>query len=305
MNPKVAILILNWNGLEDTLACLNSLSSIDYPNYEIILIDNASTDGSLQVIPEEYPNVKLLALSENLGFVGGNNKGMMWAKEHSDAAYYLLLNNDTVVAPDFLTKLVDAIRKDEEVGVVGSLTLYFDLPDTIWSAGGEIDHQSWQTRMIMIGEKAKDIEDDAVHQVDFVTGCCLLIRRSLVDEIGVLDERFFAYYEDVEWCYRVSHAGKSICLVPKSIVWHKVSPEKRAASPLVHYYMTRNRLLFMKLAGVNVLGFVRVFVFEYLRTILSWTIKPKWRSKKPVRRVMVKAMMDAALGKWGKAYDLP
>ena len=303
--PKVVIIILNWNGLEDTLDCLESLQSIDYPNYEILLIDNASTDSSLQIIPEKYPDIKILALNQNFGFVGGNNKGLTYVKERSDAEYYLLLNNDTVVASDFLTKLVNAIESDENIGVVGPLTLYYDLPDRIWSAGGEIDRKHWETRMIMIGEKAIDLPNKSTHEVDFVTGCCLLIQRSVVDEIGLLDERFFAYYEDVEWCYRASRAGNLISLVPESKIWHKVSPEKRAASPLVHYYMTRNRLLFMKLAGSNVLGFVQVIFLEYLRTILSWTIRPKWKNKKPIRHVMVRAMIDAAVGRWGKAYDLP
>lgn len=304
MSSKVAVLILNWNGLEDTLACLDSLCSIDYPGFEILLIDNASTDASLQIIPEKYPDIKLLSLPENLGFVGGNNTGMTYIKENSSAEYILLLNNDTVVSPDFLTKLVQPMEMDERIGIVSPLTFYYDLPDTIWSAGGGINHSNWQTWMVNIGEKVFDLVSKSVHPVDFVTGCCLLIRKSLINEIGMLDERFFAYYEDVEWCYRALNAGKLVCLVPESKIWHKVSPEKRAASPLVHYYMTRNRLLFMKIAGVNIFGFVRVICFDYLRTILSWTIKPKWKNKRPMRRVMVRAVIDAAMGRWGKATNL-
>ncbi len=304
MNSKVAIVILNWNGLKDTLGCLKSLRSIDYPNYEILVIDNASTDTSSTEIPKNYPDIQMLFLEENLGFVGGNNVGMRYIKERSDAEYVLLLNNDTVVSPDFLTRLVETMEVDDRVGIVSPLILYYDLPDTIWSAGGILDRTRWQTWMRMIGEKETSLGDSSTQTVDFVTGCCLLIRKTLIDEVGMLDDRFFAYYEDVEWCDRVSKAGKLIHLVPKSRIWHKVSPERRAASPIVHYYMTRNRLLFMKVAGANLLGFLRVIWFDYFRTLVSWSIRPKWRDKRPMRRGMIQAIKDAALGRWGKALNL-
>lgn len=135
---SVAIIILNWNGRDDTLACLHSLCHIDYPNFQIVVVDNHSSDDSVAVIQKEYPHITLIQTDENLGYVGGNNVGLTFARQQN-FDYALLLNNDTEVDPQFLQVLVAAAEADPAVGIVGPTIYYFDAPQTIWSAGGAIN----------------------------------------------------------------------------------------------------------------------------------------------------------------------
>lgn len=297
--PLVTIIILNWNGSNDTLACLHSLAVLDYPSYEVIVIDNGSTDNSIAAIRASYPHLTLIETRTNLGFVGGNNLGLEYAHKMG-VDYALLLNNDTEVAPDFLQKLVDAAETDPAVGIVGPMIYYFDTPKVIWSAGGEVDWQYGNTRMIGIGEIDYGQFDGSTRPVDFITGCAFLIKISVYEQMGGLDPRFFAYYEEVEWCVRISRAGYRILFVPQSKVWHKISPLARESSPQVHYYMTRNRLLFLKCAQLGWHPWLYTF-YQYTRTLISWTLKPHWWKKAPQRRAMIRGIQDFICSKWGAA----
>jgi len=297
--PGVAIIVVNWNRRADTLACLSSLSRLQYPNYEVIVIDNDSTDDSVTAIQAAHPQVTLIETGENLGFVGGNNVGLEHARTLG-ADYALLLNNDTEVAPDFLQRLVEAAEADPQVGIVGPLIYYFDRPDVVWSAGGAIDWAGGSTRMLGLNEQDHGQFDAAPYSVDFVTGCALLIKMALVEQVGMLDPRFFAYYEETEWCVRATRAGQKILLVPQARIWHKISLTAREASPQVHYYMVRNRLLFLKLARMGPRSWVRTLLFDYARTLLSWTLKPQWRHKALQRQAMVQAILDFGRGRFGK-----
>jgi GT2 family glycosyltransferase len=295
----VLIVIVNWNGCDDTLACLASLSKLDYPRYEVIVVDNGSYDDSVQAIRTTFPQVTLIETAENLGYVGGNNLGLEHAKA-VEADYALLLNNDTEIAPDFLHILVEAAESDPSIGVVGPTICFFDQPDVVWSAGGAIHWRRGTTWMLGLGEVDQGQFGDGPRPVDFVTGCALLIKMSVVAQVGLLDQRFFAYYEEAEWCVRVARSGFKVRHVPQAKIWHKISPVAREASPQVHYYMTRNRLLFLKLLGAGVTSWINTLVFDYARTLLSWTLKPRWRNKAPQRRAMLKAILDFGRGRFGR-----
>jgi GT2 family glycosyltransferase len=299
-NPrKVAVIVLNWNGGQDTLECLESLQKISYPEYELIVVDNASSDGSYVQIQTHYPHVTLIQSGDNLGYVGGNNVGLEYAlQDGSDFA--LLLNNDTEVAPDFLDRLVDGLESDPAAGIAGPSIYYFSQPDVFWSAGGAIDWKNGSTSMIGIGERDRGQFGAACRAVDFITGCALLIRMDVVQKIGLLDQRFFAYYEETEWCVRAQRAGYNSLHIPGSKIWHKISPVAREASPVVHYYMTRNRLLFLKLAHAGWRPVMSTLI-EYAGRLLSWTIKPRWRGKRPQRKAMVRAILDYRHGRFGRA----
>jgi GT2 family glycosyltransferase len=136
-------------------------------------------------------------------------------------------------------------------------------------------------------------------EVDFVTGCALMARRAVVERVGMLDDRFFAYYEESEWCVRARRAGFKVVHVPTAHIWHRIEPEARDESPMVHYYMTRNRLLFLKLIGAGLGAWLHTLLAEYLRTLVSWTVKRRWRHKSLQRRAMVLAIADAWRGRWG------
>ena len=300
-HPSVAIIILNWNNASDTIECLRSVAELTYDNFITVVVDNGSSDNSVIEIRQAYPEVMLIEANRNLGFVGGNNVGLELAKVNK-ADYTLLLNNDTEVSPDFLDRLVTVIEADPTIGIVGPTIYYFDRPNVVWSAGGAIDWQHGSTRMLGLNEKEQGQFGEQPRPVDFVTGCALLIRMSLLDQIGVLDPRFFAYYEETEWCVRVARAGYQVLHVPTAKVWHKISLVTRESSPLVHYYMTRNRLLFLKLSQAGRRAWFNTLIVDYARTLLSWSLKPKWRRQKASqRKVMFQAIRDYRRGIFGKS----
>jgi GT2 family glycosyltransferase len=297
--PRIAIILVNWNAAQYTIECLASLQKLDYPNFETILIDNGSVDHSPTIIRQAFPGIMLLEMGENLGFVEGNNVGIREAQRRG-AELVLLLNNDTEVDPDCLSRMVDVIQSDTKIGIVGPTIYYHSLPDTIWSAGGEIIWRAGLTRMMNLGEKDYGQLGTQPRKVDFVTGCALLIKMTAIQEAGLLDQRFFAYFEEAEWCVRVNRAGYQIMHIPDAKIWHKISLEAREASPMVHYYMIRNRLLFLKLTKASFGAWIYTLFFDYLRTLLSWWFRPKWHHKKDQRAMMVKAIVDYFLGRYGK-----
>lgn len=298
MTPHVCIVVLNWNNRDDTLSCLESLRGLDYPSFDVVVVDNGSTDDSVATIRERHPEVTVLEARRNLGFTGGNNLGLRWALD-CGADYALLLNNDTELTASFLTLLVAAAEEDPRIGIASPLILYHDRPDTIWSAGGRIDWLRGSASMIGLDELDRGQFGTTPHNVDFVTGCALLVKADVMRRLGLLDERFFAYYEDTEWCVRARHAGYRTVLVPRARIWHKISPAAREASPTVHYMMTRNRLLFLQTTRAGMPAWLYTLVGDYARTLLSWSVRPRWRSKRPQRRAMVQAILDAGRGRWG------
>lgn len=219
--PRVAVIVVNWNGREVTLECLRSLSALTYPNVDVIVVDNASSDGSAEAIRTAYPNVTVLAMPENLRFAGGNNAGMREALARG-AGMVLLLNNDTVVDPDFLTHLVSRIETDPTYGMAAPKIYYFDQPDRIWFAGGVIS--MWTGTMRHIGIREADCgQHNAVQEIDYASGCCILIPAGVIGTVGMLDESYHMYTEDADWSMRVRRAGYTIVYEPSARIWHKLS----------------------------------------------------------------------------------
>ncbi len=296
--PATLVILVNWNNGEDTLACLRSLEKVAQPSFDVLVVDNGSRDASVERIRAAFPALRVLENGANLGFTGGNNLGLEVALREG-YRYALLLNNDTEVAPDFLAPLVQALESDPQAAASGPLIYYHAEPRRVWSAGGAIDWRKGDTRMLGLGALDTGQFDGPPRPVDFVTGCALLVRMEAVKQVGALDPRFFAYYEEVEWCQRMRRAGYRILFVPQSKVWHKISPEAREASPRVHYYMTRNRLLFLRLGRAPLSA--RLWTgLSFARTLLSWSLKPRWRHKAPQRRAMWQALRDYSRGRLGK-----
>lgn len=220
-NPLVYIIILNWNRKEDTLSCLQSIERVAYPNLSVILVDNASSDGTVESVGESFPSVKVIENSRNLRFAGGNNVGIEYALRNK-ADYILLLNNDTVVAPDFLDRLIEVADTDKRIGIAGPKIYYYQDRKRIWFAGGRVEY--WKGWISHIGVREPDHgQYDVLREVDYITGCCMLVKREVIERVGKLDERFFIYGEDADWCLRASRAGYTLVYVPSSIIWHKVS----------------------------------------------------------------------------------
>jgi GT2 family glycosyltransferase len=296
--PAVLIIILNWNGSADTLACLASLEKLEYPAYSTLVIDNGSTDNSVAAIRQHYPHLPIIETGANLGYAAGNNVGLRYAQEQG-YAYALLLNNDTEVAPDFLTPLVDICEQTPSIGAVGPKILFYDHPTTLWAAGAVID---WQQggRTYMRGLQEIDRgQYNAVEDVDFVTGCACLVRCSLLANVGLLDERFGMYYEETEWCVRIQRAGWRIVYVPTSKIWHKVQIERQDRAPYITYYMARNRLLFLRATHAAPTTWLYAIFCQDLRTWLSWRIRPKWRHRHAQRLAMQRGWQDFMRGHFG------
>jgi GT2 family glycosyltransferase len=296
--PNVSIIVLNYNSREDTLDCLRSLQHLTYLRTSVILVDNGSTDGTAEAVRKEFPIVKVIETGANLGFTGGNNVGIDYALDNG-ADYIMLLNNDTVVAPDMIDVLVDAMQQDPSIAVTGPTIYYFDYPDVVWSSGGSIDWKHGLTTMMGINEEDKGQFGQVPRLVDFVTGCALLARRDVWEQVGLLSDEFFMYYEETEWCVRVARAGFKIAHVPAAMMWHKISAEARA-TPHVYYYMTRNRLLFLRRTNASLHTWLYTLT-EYVRTFMSWTLRPKWQDRRHLRGVMLRAIKDYTTGRFGRA----
>lgn len=244
MYPRAAIIVLNWNNKRDTVECIKSLGKIDYPNFEVILVDNGSSDDSVKTIKETFPNITLIENGKNLGFAGGNNTGIRSALQ-GDFDYFLLLNNDTVVDPSFLTELIKVAEIDPGIGILGPKIFYYDEPKRIWFAGGIINY--WSGHLYHKGyQEIDEGKYDVVQDVDSITGCALLVKRKVLEDIGLLYEDMFLYFEDTDLCARAYKKGYRLVYVPASLIWHKISSTTSKIKGLQFYYNIRNWLIFMK-----------------------------------------------------------
>ena len=243
--PKVEIIILNWNRFRDTAECLESVFKIRYSNYSVVVVDNGSDDGSAAEIEKAFDRVLVIRNKDNLGYAEGNNVGIRQALERG-ADYIWLLNNDTVVDRDSLIAMVDPAERDRGIGILGSKIYYFDQPEILWFAGATID---WERAISPhIGRLERDIgQYDLEKEVDRVTGCSMLVRREVFEEIGMFDENFFLYAEEVDLCVRARARGYRNHYVPKSVVYHKISVSSGENSvPIYAYYNTRNFLYLIR-----------------------------------------------------------
>lgn len=255
---KVFIVILNFNGWENTLECLNSLKKLALPKnvvVESIVIDNASKDGSVKKIKEEFPNVTMIENQVNLGFTGGSNEGARFVLK-SGADFVMLLNNDTIVHPDLVKNLLEPLNHDSVGAVVPKI--YFERGyefhknrykasekgKVIWYAGGKMDWDNLIGENIGVDEVDQG-QFDIRMEIELATGCCFMIRADLLSKLGLFDDKYFLYYEDADFSERLKRAGYKIIYEPKAIVWHKNAESSGGSgSDLQDYYITRNRLLF-------------------------------------------------------------
>ena len=293
--PLVITVILNTNRRDDTLACLQSLYGSTYSNYRIMVLDNASTDGSVEAIHTQYPDVQVISLQENRGYAGNNNVGIETALNQG-ADWIYVLNEDTVLAPDCLEKMVAAGTQDTTVGMVGPMVYHYDEPNVIQSAGGALG-PNWESRHLHQNEP----DDGSFMQpidVEWVSGCAILVRRDVIEQVGMLDERFFYYWEETEWCLRTRKHGWRIKQVPQAKLWHKGVQRDYKPKPSVTYYNTRNRLLMMSKHRAPLRAWWSAGT-EIVRTLVSWTLKPEWRSMHEHRDAMWQGTLDFLRHRWG------
>lgn len=296
---SVAVIVVNWNNAQDTIDCVNSLKKINYKNFKVFLVDNGSTDGSLEKLrPFADENIEIIETGKNLGFSGGNNVAVEKAlAEKFD--FILLLNNDTTVDPDFLGELVKVAEGDPKIGIVGSKIYFYDNPKRIWYGGGKF---TWfgGGRHLQYEEIDKNPEESNPKETGYMTGCSFLIKSEVVRKIGGLDERFFLYYEDTDWSLSTKEVGYKIVYAPSSKVYHKVSrTASQIGDPIIHYYHIRNALLlsqkhapFFILIGIYIWSAV-----HYLKQVIKMVILP---SKRDISKMIMRGIKDFHKGRFGQ-----
>lgn len=243
-NPKVYFIILNFNSYEETIKCIRNLQCISYKDYEIIIVDNASKDSSVERIKKEFPLLKLLVSSENLGYAYGNNMGIKYALEKG-ADYICILNNDVVVEEKFLEPLIDILKSDATIGMVGPAICQYNARDTIQSMGAGINlltglAQAKHKNKAFSSMAGRDIE------VDYLGGACFVVKREVIEKIGFIPENYFLFFEETEFCLKAKRKGFMLICTGKSRVYHKGSLTISKFKGLSYYFLCRNRVVFMR-----------------------------------------------------------
>ncbi|MBU6383022.1 MAG: glycosyltransferase family 2 protein [Verrucomicrobia bacterium] len=240
---KIVIILLNWNGKKDTLECLASLTHMTYPNFQILIVDNGSKDDSVAVLRQAHPHIPILETGTNLGFAGGNNVGIEWALRHH-AEWIFLLNNDTITAPDCLDALMRAAQEQPRAKILGAKILRYHQPDIVDHLGGFWNPQIGEFESPDAGHP--DHPYYPMREVDYVCGAALFMHRSVPETIGLLEPKFFLFWEESDFCYRAKRAGLQVWTAPEAKVWHKVSSSFTGGKPHMHYFWWRSRLLWIE-----------------------------------------------------------
>jgi GT2 family glycosyltransferase len=241
---KVSVITVNFNQPKLTEDLLQSLSSKnDYPDTEIIVVDNGSTINPVPDWINKYPDVCFIRSDENLGFAGGNNIGI----KEATGSYLFLINNDTEITKGLIGRLANTLDTHPEVGMISPKINYFDEPDTIQYAGfTEMNFYTARNRCIGQMEMDRGQYDDTSGPTGFAHGAAMMVRQEAIDRAGLMAEHFFLYYEEMDWCERIKRAGYEVWLEPKALIYHKESMSVGKKSPLKEFFMTRNRILFIR-----------------------------------------------------------
>lgn len=251
LEPKVCIILVNYNNQRDTVECVKSILNINYTNYNIILVDNASTElNKVQNNQFLKENTILIESEVNNGFAAGNNIGIEYARDNFHPDYYLLLNNDTTVDEAFLTNIVACAKVHRDKAIIGGKIYYYHEDGILWYAGGSYNTDSGFA--VHYGYKKND--DGSFNKdmsVGFITGCLMLIPEKILNTVGLLDEDYFLYSEDTDYCCRVKQAGFKLIYCASSVIYHKVSAATGDNSPMQQYYMLRNDLYMISKYGTN------------------------------------------------------
>ncbi len=281
-NPFVSIVTLNWNELDVTCEFLESMRNSTYKNYEIIVVDNGSEiDPTVRILSGNYYNTKVLKSPVNLGFTGGNNFGM----RHSSSGYdfIFLINNDAEITPDLLEKLLEPFYEDPAIGVVCPKIRFHHNPTVIQYAGFN--------KMNMLTGKTTAVGslevDKGQHDVSGYThcahGCAMMVKREVIEKVGMLAEKFFIYYEESDWSARMIRTGYKIYYQAKGLCFHKESISMGKQSPIKVYYMTRNRIFYIRRNGTYLQFFFFISFFSFLtipKTVFKYLLKKQWKHLK-------------------------
>jgi len=294
-NKRVGVVMLTWNQREMTIEGLRALSRLDEPHPRIILVDNGSRDGTVETVRDMFPEIEILALPENLGFCAANNRGTEILLKDPSIEYIIYFNNDIDLKPDCLNILTRFMDMSPKVGACGPMIYYFDPSDLIWAAGGRTYPDLMWFPPIL--RNKKDSGHKIPRLVDYIHGCALMVRRRVIEEVGMFDERFFIYHDEVDWCLRMKKNGYEVWLVPTAHLYHKVTQAVGQHSPMMIYYTARNKILFWMKHG-KIGDLPKFYAFHLWKAI---RIFAKARSLWGIVS-LCKALMDSILGSFGRGH---
>ncbi|MBF0547488.1 MAG: glycosyltransferase family 2 protein [Candidatus Riflebacteria bacterium] len=292
---RVGAVMLTWNQKEMTLSGLESLSKLKDPKPVVLLVDNGSRDGTVEAVREKFPGVQILALPENIGFCAANNRGAEFLLKNSEIQYLLFLNNDIEIEPETVSLLEKFMDSHPSAAICGPLIYYYNPKDIIWAAGGRIFTDLMWFPPHLKGKKNPGLIKP--RQVDYIHGCSIMVKRSAIEQYGLFDERLFIYHDEVDLCLRLKKAGYEVWLVPKSVLYHKVSLAVGQHSPMMIYYTARNKILFWNKHG-KIKDLPKFFVFHLVKLIKIFAkVKNFWAYPS-----LFKALIDAVIMNYGKGH---
>lgn len=288
MEQKLFVIILNYNGWQDTLECVQSVENCEYEDLVTVVVDNASTDGSYEILLDRLsPNVVLLRSETNIGYAGGNNIGIRYAQENG-ADFICVLNNDTVVEAAAFSKCVAFLKKEPKAGFVGPVIMEYR-GDVVQSTGGDIYIQKGEVTLNNNGRLPSELPERI--PCDYIGGACILFRTSLLDTVGLIPECYFLFFEETEWCCRAKRAGYENICISGAYVRHKGSASIDAVDGLHSYLMEHNRVVFVRRNIGNTARYVLYLLYQITKTIYRAAFKDRinWR--------YLRYQMDGALNK--------
>ena len=268
LNKKIAIIIVNWKQYELTINCLLSLEKLEYKNFKVIIVDNESNIEKINKIKSDFSKAEVIESKENLGFASANNIGIKYAIKNK-IEYLMLLNNDTEVNKKFLAPLLNSFKNDNLLGAVQPLIMNYNNRAKVWNAGGYLNNFfgfPYTNNKI----KNKNL------QIDWITGCCIVLKTKVIKKAGLIDEDFFAYYEDVDWSLRIKKLGYKLGVVESSVIFHHGTKSSNNSnfegnlSPFVHYLNIRNHIYLVKKHS-DKFNFIGVLFYQFLK-ILFYSI---------------------------------
>ncbi|MEH0155775.1 glycosyltransferase family 2 protein [Limibacter armeniacum] len=279
--PLVSIITVNYRQAAETLKMLKTIADSGYPNLEVIVVDNGALSDKTVAYREAYPDARVIVCKRNLGFAGGNNLGIKAAS----GKYLYFLNNDTALTSSSIMPLVEEFEKDESLGAASPKIRYYYTPEIIQYAGFSPIHP-YTGRNKAIGKNQKDNKEyDCIMPTYSTHGAAMMVSREVIEKVGMMHEGFFLYYEELDWCAAIRRAGFEIRYIGDALVYHKESASTGKQSPLKSYYMTRNRILFMKrnFALPQFILFYTYFTFTVLpKELLKNTVKARFNNLKAV-----------------------
>jgi hypothetical protein len=298
-SPLVFISIVTWNGKELVEDCLRSVLASSYENYRVVVVDNASTDGTVEFLREEFPEVEVIVNKKNLHFTAGANVGLRYALARG-ADYIMSMNNDVVIAPNTIDKLVSFAEDTPEGGVFSPKMYYADEPERIWCAGSRFNPITL-TLMDFGPERTEKIDSDRVRAIEYACGTVMFMRARALKQIGLFDEKnFFFDYEDLDFSLRVHKAGISLYYVPEAVIWHHVAATEKADSPSRYYHNSRSSIAFYKkhIMGLRWLAVIPYRLGSAIRTLIELVCKKEIDCAK----AYLQGVWDGMRGREGMLY---